>query len=476
MDARLNSRQKWTPLQLKEALLPLIPEKQDKSIMVIGAGLAGMTTAFSLSKTGISCEVYEGGERVGGRVFSDRIEGKKVERGGELINTEHKSIMALSQELGLTLKNLYKLGQEALKFGYLIDGIRYEHSDLINAMEPLRNAMQDDISRYGSAESASTANKQINIEDYLDNRCDALSDWARKALKLLFVSEYGRNETSIPSSALFDCALHTLDKDNQNLFGAGYGKYKIEEGSSALTTRMSEILPEIKFSHKLTKVKFDQGKYTVTFDVSGEKVEKTTDMLVLAVPYTALRNVDFSECGLSDERTRAIKEMNYGNNSKAFITAERVCDQHEDNVRIDSQLGGFVWSRDRCTAKPTDIQTVYIGGNNVLPVSEDSVAIANRNHGEGHRKLAGHATWADNPLAGGSYSIENDHIPVRGKHILEQAGLLFVGEHISRVQPSYMNSAIRSGLATAHRISRKLLKSVGWLKSSTEVSKSRAKL
>jgi hypothetical protein len=64
-------------------------------VVVIGAGLAGMSAAFYLQKAGREVVVLEAAERAGGRVQSDQIDGFTCDRGFQLINARYPELVAL---------------------------------------------------------------------------------------------------------------------------------------------------------------------------------------------------------------------------------------------------------------------------------------------------------------------------------------------------------------------------------------------
>ena len=57
-----------------------------KKVVVIGAGLAGLSAAITLENEGVSVTVLESSDRPGGRVSSDVIDGFICDRGFQLIN------------------------------------------------------------------------------------------------------------------------------------------------------------------------------------------------------------------------------------------------------------------------------------------------------------------------------------------------------------------------------------------------------
>ncbi|GAA4651630.1 hypothetical protein GCM10023116_39140 [Kistimonas scapharcae] len=78
-------------------------------VIVIGAGAGGLRTAHRLKQYGVSSTVYEANTRIGGRLFSTRgffADDIVVERGGELISTEHSYVRNLVHQLNLELEDV----------------------------------------------------------------------------------------------------------------------------------------------------------------------------------------------------------------------------------------------------------------------------------------------------------------------------------------------------------------------------------
>ena len=66
-----------------------------KKVIVIGAGLAGLSAAITLESEGASVTVLESSDRPGGRVTSDVIDGFVCDRGFQLINANYPEIKRL---------------------------------------------------------------------------------------------------------------------------------------------------------------------------------------------------------------------------------------------------------------------------------------------------------------------------------------------------------------------------------------------
>src|SRR5438046_7572775 len=86
------------------------------SVLVAGAGLAGLAAARELLTRGAEVTVVEARDRVGGRVWTVRdgfLERQHAEAGGDMIDDEQKEIRTLAGELGLKLTRILRGG-----FGY----------------------------------------------------------------------------------------------------------------------------------------------------------------------------------------------------------------------------------------------------------------------------------------------------------------------------------------------------------------------
>jgi len=58
-------------------------------VVVIGAGLAGLTCARRLQAAGVDCIVLEAGDAVGGRVRTDMVDGFRLDRGFQVLLTAY---------------------------------------------------------------------------------------------------------------------------------------------------------------------------------------------------------------------------------------------------------------------------------------------------------------------------------------------------------------------------------------------------
>ncbi|HET8978965.1 MAG TPA: FAD-dependent oxidoreductase [Solirubrobacteraceae bacterium] len=111
---------------LPEAAAARRPRGRRADVVVIGAGLAGLTAARRVAHAGHSVLVLEARDRVGGRVWNHDIgHGQVSERGGTFVGPTQNHIAALARELRVRTFPVYDRGRDV----YLADGDRLTYSD-----------------------------------------------------------------------------------------------------------------------------------------------------------------------------------------------------------------------------------------------------------------------------------------------------------------------------------------------------------
>lgn len=96
-------------------------------VLIVGAGLAGLSCALRLNLKGVSCLVLEASDGVGGRLRTDCVEGFQLDRGFQVLLTAYP-------EAKLTLD------YEALNLRYFIAGARVRYAgDFYEVAEPWRH-------------------------------------------------------------------------------------------------------------------------------------------------------------------------------------------------------------------------------------------------------------------------------------------------------------------------------------------------
>src|SRR5579875_3217205 len=94
-----------------------------RDVLVLGAGLAGLSAARDLMDGGADVLVLEARTRIGGRVHAVALEdGRRLQLGGEVVGHAHTAYRTLCAELGLTLVPSYVDDPGELSWG-LVDGV-----------------------------------------------------------------------------------------------------------------------------------------------------------------------------------------------------------------------------------------------------------------------------------------------------------------------------------------------------------------
>ncbi|MCH8565555.1 FAD-dependent oxidoreductase [Nesterenkonia sp. LB17] len=115
-------------------------EARECDVVVVGAGPAGLMAARTLQAAGRSTIVLEARDRVGGRTWSQEIDGAFLEIGGQWVSRNQTALLELLEELGMETFTRYREGANL----YLDrDGVRHEFtSEMFPAPEHTVAEMQ----------------------------------------------------------------------------------------------------------------------------------------------------------------------------------------------------------------------------------------------------------------------------------------------------------------------------------------------
>jgi putrescine oxidase len=83
----------------------------ERDVVIVGAGPSGLTAARELKKAGLSVAVLEARGRVGGRTWTDTVDGAMLEIGGQWVSPDQTVLKELLGELGLGLYSRYRDGE-----------------------------------------------------------------------------------------------------------------------------------------------------------------------------------------------------------------------------------------------------------------------------------------------------------------------------------------------------------------------------
>jgi monoamine oxidase len=102
---------------MTDAFSPTYAGDQSVDVVIVGAGLAGLTAARELVRAGVTCVVLEARDRVGGRTLSQPLAGSMIDTGGQWIGPTQHRLAALAQELNVATFPQYHTGRKLLSWG-----------------------------------------------------------------------------------------------------------------------------------------------------------------------------------------------------------------------------------------------------------------------------------------------------------------------------------------------------------------------
>jgi monoamine oxidase len=109
-------------------------ERFDADVCVVGAGFAGLTAALRLRQSGLTVVILEARDRVGGRVWTERLSvGAPVDRGGAWLAPQHDAAFGLAREFGVSTYKTWVEGSHLL----VDQGRLRRYTGLIPKISPL---------------------------------------------------------------------------------------------------------------------------------------------------------------------------------------------------------------------------------------------------------------------------------------------------------------------------------------------------
>jgi monoamine oxidase len=117
----------------------------DADVLVIGAGMAGLTAARALAEAGVRVLVLEAQSRVGGRILTERVGDQVIELGAEFVHGRPPELLALIEEAGLTLVERQG-AMLSFEDGLLTGSGEEERDDRFAPLEALENLAGPDLS------------------------------------------------------------------------------------------------------------------------------------------------------------------------------------------------------------------------------------------------------------------------------------------------------------------------------------------
>lgn len=447
-------------------------KNDEVKIAIIGAGIAGINAAYQLQKKGIKATVYEASDRIGGRMFTLQDEfgkGITTDVGGEYVDTTHTDIIQLVNELGLSFYDLRKdsLKRKALYFG----GKFYSEDDLKNALKPFVNQLVNDIKSLPEIISYHSAAKfehldQQSITGYITSV--GIKGWLFDFLNVTLTREYGM-EASVQSAVNF-LIMFVPPAANENgyeLFGPDHEVFKIKGGSQHLTNAIYEkVKGSVKAGYKLKAISKAAKGYNLEFDQQGSTLTIDADKIIIAIPFTILRQIAFN-MPMPVGKRKCIDEIGYGNSSKFFIGVDYKPWRKNgyQGYTFTDQSFGCGWDGSQAQSDDEGCFTVFGGGDfSDMVNKEDQKTLTAKfvtalntifpGMDKAFSKNAKKFCWSENPFSKAGYSSfkTGQWSTLAGWEAVPVEGIYFAGEHVSRDFQGYMNGGAQTGRAAAEMV------------------------
>ncbi len=292
-----------------------------KDVVVVGAGLAGLSAARDLEAGGAHVTVLEARERAGGRVEQVELpDGRRVQLGGEVVGNAHTAYLGLVAELGLTLVPSYvaEPGEITRQVPEAVDvgtwPSWFTEAD-IASYETVEASMEKLVASIDPADPFSFPDlhrlDRLSVGDFL--REEGATTAVLRAFELVHLS---LSDGSIERTSMFAYA-------RKQAVGGGTASYDVEEwenqrvaeGSATVALTMAEQLSDVRLSTPVSRIAVSRHGCSVT-TAAGEQF--ACDAVVLAVPSGPARDIEIT--GVSDARLTSLRRQRHAWAAK-FVAA-----------------------------------------------------------------------------------------------------------------------------------------------------------
>lgn len=429
-----------------------------KKVIVVGAGLAGMSAAHELLALGHDVTIFEAQTRPGGRVLTLRepfSDGLYAEAGAMYVQGSHALTVGWCKKLGIALveeprderARVMHVGGKRVVFR------RGEKPELPVALtaEEKQLGFGGMFKKYmfdGMAEKHDlTALDRISFGDWLRRR--GASPGAIALLRLGFNDALGDGIDSYSAaSALAD--------------ESGPSKtYRIEGGSDRLPRALADKLgARMRYGTPVARVEHGSDGARV---VAGGATH-AADHVVLAISFSVLRALDVRP-RFSPPKQRAIDELGYTSVSRIYLqTATRVWSARGERGGAATDLPVMWIFEDTQLQKGTrGIVSAYVTGANARRVTamkpEARIQFAVENIEKIHPGVkaqlerGAQKCWDEDPWTRGDYCYFKPGQWTTLPPIIAapEGRVHFAGDHASS-QPGWMQGALESGQRVAREI------------------------
>ena len=450
-----------------------------KRIVIIGAGLAGMSAAHQLLESGHDVTILEARARAGGRVHTLRepfADGLHAEAGAMFIPDSHDLTMHYIKLFHIPLNiishqsraiNFYLRGE---RFG--ADDTRAINSLLNLSPEEKRLGLDGMTDKYlipvlgemGDARSQSWPPERLKKYDRMTYAQFLRERGASaEAVRLLRLNDADLTGDGVDAvSALMVLRETALNYNTVEL-------YTVKGGTDLLPRAMAaRLASKIRYGSAVVKIEQDAHGVKVTCLQAGATETTGADYLICAIPFSILKEIEVAP-DFSAEKRRAIKELPYTSATRVYVQS-RSKYWTSAGLGVSAYTDLPVMAIVNSTLNQTGARGIlesYMAGEKARRVAAmkgderlefaatemEKVYPGIRKNFEGGASVA----WDEDRWARGAYAwFKPGQMAELLPHIARAEGRIhFAGEHTSS-WPGWMQGAFQSG----HRAAREINEAV----------------
>ena len=464
-------------------------------LVIVGGGIAGLTAALTLQDKGVYSELYESSGRLGGRMHSDWTEfghgfwagGQQAELCGELIDTNHKTILQLAQRFGLATVDLLGAQPNGTEDTYWIFGADYPKSRADIDFKPVHQTLQDQVQQtsyptlYNNSTPAGQFFDRMTVSDWIENYVPG----GRRSqfgalLNAAYNEEYGAETTDQSALNLMYLLGFNPKPGNFSIYGKSDERYHIVGGNTLLPLAIANALPHgsIHTGNRMTSIKANaDGTITMTFDTAGLSKVVTADEVILCMSFSVLRTLDYSQAGFDNLKKTAITQLGSGINAKLNVQFNsRIWNNYGSDGSIYTDLPlQSGWDVTRGQAGATGIFVEYPGANVAKSMAQSNPYTTNLTNPQvttftkqllkqmepifpGITKQWNGKAMLSTPftdpnfLCSYSYWKPGQYTGFSGYEKARQGNIHFAGEHCSQDFQGFMEGGASEGVRAAYEV------------------------
>lgn len=444
-----------------------------QKVLILGAGVSGMSAAIELRALGHDVTVLEGQLRAGGRIRTQRegfADGLYADMGAARIPEDHEWTMKYINKYGL---KLHSFNPAEGKYIHMMEGKRIDYTATSTApLSEYPTKLSAKELEMGWAGISTTPFGKI-MSQVGDPKDLAWPPSEIAGFDKYSFKEYLQAEGFSPAIADVlmvgwetdkGMGMSMLELIRELNLSFGATRNKIIGGNDLLPTRMAEELSGlIQYGTKVLDLRQDESGVEVTVSRNGERTTLSADRMICGFPLTIVKKMGFVK-SLSPAKQKAINEMSYWDLSRTVMQVdERYWKKEGYNGFAATDLPSEIWDPNYEVESQRGLIAAYLKNDDSQKIADWS-ADERLNYSAKHVNdvfpglddhLEGGVTkcWKEDPWALGAHSIgtRGQMTGVLPELIKPEGRIHFAGEHASAYH-GWIQGAIESGNRCAKEV------------------------